>query len=82
MSIATARQAFLSGWHTRAIGGFDRARTRTVLEVPDEYAVEIVIAIGKQASREGLPEDFRKLEAPNGRRPLTAFVSEGVFRPA
>ena len=75
-----AHQAVLSGWHTRAIGGFDRAKARTALNVPDDYAVEIVIAIGKRASRDTLPEDFRKLESPNGRLPLSAFVSEGVFR--
>lgn len=77
-----AHQAVLSGWRTRAIGGFDRAKARTVLNVPDDHAVEIVIAIGKQAERDVLPEDFQKLETPNGRRPLTAFVSEGVFRAA
>lgn len=77
-----AHQAFLSGWHTRAIGGFDRAGARAVLKVPAEYTVEIAVAIGRQASRESLPEDFRKLEAPNGRRPLTTFVSEGVFAEA
>ena len=74
-----AHQALLSGWHTRAIGGFDRAAARTALGVPDGYAVEIVIAIGRQADRATLPDDFRGLEGPNGRRPLAAFVSEGRF---
>ncbi|PWC40375.1 nitroreductase family protein [Azospirillum sp. TSO22-1] len=74
-----AHQVVLAGWHTRAIGGFDHAAARTVLGVPEDHAVEILIAIGRQAAAETLPDEFRTLETPNGRRPLSAFVSEGAF---
>ena len=74
-----AHQVLLSGWHTRAIGGFDRDGARAVLGVPEGFSVEVLIAIGRQAKADTMPEEFRPLEVPNGRLPLTAFVSEGVF---
>lgn len=74
-----AHQLLLTGWHTRAIGGFDRGAARAALGVPDGYAVEILIAVGRQGAADTLPEEFRPLEAPNDRRPQSAFVSEGAF---
>lgn len=43
-----AFQATLSGWHVHGIGGFDRDRVRASLAIPDDHAVEAVVAIGRQ----------------------------------
>lgn len=75
-----AHQLFLAGWHTRAIGGFDRAAAGNVLGVPEGIAVDILVAVGRQGTVDALAEEFQVQETPNGRRPLTAFVSEGVYR--
>lgn len=72
-------QAFQSGWRTRAIGGFNRERAPEVLGVPDGYQVEILIAIGKQAEKSSLPEDFQDREQPTPRRRVEQFVTEGRF---
>lgn len=74
-----AHQALLLGWHTHAIGGFDRAAARHVLGVPDDFAVEAVIAVGRKGGLETLAAEFHANEAPNARRPLGATVFTGRF---
>jgi nitroreductase len=74
-----ALQASLAGWHTHAMAGFDVDRARTTLNVPDDYRVEAAVAIGRLGDKSSLPEAFRALENPNGRRPLSESVLEGGF---
>ncbi|MET0269874.1 MAG: nitroreductase family protein [Sphingomonas sp.] len=74
-----AHQALLLGWHTHAIGGFDRAEARAVLAVPDDFAVEAMIALGRQGAIETLHADFHEQESPNGRRPIAGSVFGGRF---
>jgi nitroreductase len=74
-----AFQAYEAGWRTRAIGGFNRERAPEVLGVPEGYQVEILIAVGKQADKSVLPEDFHEREQPTPRKPLEKFVAEGKF---
>jgi nitroreductase len=74
-----AFQALRSGWHTHAMGGFDRDKARTVLGIPSEYHVEVAIAIGRQADRLTLPPDLQEREQPNQRNPVKEFVAEGRF---
>ncbi len=63
----------------RALAGFDRQKARTVLEVPDDYAVEVMIAIGRPGTPEDLPEELRSSEVPPGRRPVRESICEGKF---
>jgi nitroreductase len=72
-------QALHSGWRTHAIGGFNRDQARQALGVPQGYAVEVVIAVGRQAPRDSLPPDLQEREHPNQRKPLGKFVAEGRF---
>jgi nitroreductase len=74
-----ALQAEHAGWHSHAIGGFDREQARTVLGVPDGYQVEIAIAIGKLASRDSLSAELQAREQPNQRNPLHSLIAEGRF---
>lgn len=74
-----ALQASRLGWHAHGIGGFDPERTRTELNVPDDYAVEIAIAVGRRGDKSLLPENFHAGETPNGRRPLAETAFEGAF---
>lgn len=72
-------QATRAGWHTHAIGGFDRDKAREVLGVPEGYSVEVAIAIGRQGDRNTLPADLQEREQPNQRKPLDTLVAEGHF---
>jgi len=74
-----AFQAYQLGWRTRAIGGFNRDAAPEVLGVPEGYQVEILIAVGKQADKSVLPEDFHEREQPTPRKPVEKFVAEGKF---
>lgn len=73
-------QANMLGWHTHAIGAFDRASAATVLKVPESYAMDILIAIGKIGRPETLPNDLRGREVPTERIPLRDMISEDAFR--
>jgi len=42
-----ALQASLSGWHAHGMAGFDKERTRSLLGVPENYAIEAAVAVGK-----------------------------------
>lgn len=74
-----AHQTLLLGWHTRAIGGFDREAARAELGVPDAFSVEAMVAIGRKATIATLDADFREQEKPNGRREIADSVFVGRF---
>ncbi|MGE4305135.1 MAG: nitroreductase family protein [Novosphingobium sp.] len=74
-----AHQALLLGWHTHGIGGFDRESARRLLQVPDDHALEAVVALGRRGPAEALREDLRHRETPNERDPVTSFVFAGRF---
>ncbi len=59
--------------------GFDYEQAREQLDVPDEYEVEAMCAIGERAPRESLPEDMQEREYPNQRKDLEEIVWEGGF---
>jgi nitroreductase len=61
------------------MAGFDRDRARTALAVPDDYAVEAMIAIGRPGDPAALPDDLREREVPTGRKPVREFAREGRF---
>jgi len=74
-----ALQASLSGWASHGIGGFDKEKARQLLAIPDEYTVEAVIAIGRQADKGILPESLQAREEPSLRNPVSAFAAAGRF---
>ena len=69
-----ALQARLLGLSTRAVGGFDHAIARKLLQVPDEIALHAVIALGYQGSADRLDPAFQELEKPNSRRSISESV--------
>jgi nitroreductase len=72
-----AHQALLLGWHTHGIGGFDRDAARALLEVPDEFAIETIVALGRQGALDTLHADFHAGESPSTRRPIAESVFAG-----
>ena len=74
-----ALQASLLDWHAHGMVGFDYDRAKTELNVPDDHRVEMAIAIGRLGPPEALPERYRPMETPNGRRPITDTVIRGKF---
>lgn len=74
-----AFQATLSGWSAHGMAGFDTHKLGVAVGLPDDHAIETVIAIGKRGDKAVLPDTLQGRESPNGRRPLSELVSEGRF---
>jgi nitroreductase len=62
-----------------AMQGFDYEAAAEQLNVPDEYDVECMIAIGERAPAETLPEDLQEREFPNQRKPMDEILFQGGF---
>ena len=62
-----------------AMAGFDFAKARTVLNVPDVYDVAAMFALGRPGDPDQLPPNYREMEVPSQRRPIRKSVAEGQF---
>ncbi|HZH62867.1 MAG TPA: nitroreductase family protein [Metabacillus sp.] len=75
-----ALEANRKGLITHAMGGFEKEKAREVLNVPDDYELQAVIAIGYQGEKEALPENLQERELPSDRSPLKESLFEGSFK--
>lgn len=70
-------QGSLMGLVTHAMAGFDRDAARRLLAAPPDLAVECMVAVGRPAAPDTLPEPYRARETPSGREPVEGFAGEG-----
>ena len=75
-----ALQASISGLVAHGMNGFDYDRAKTELEIPDDYQVVHMIAIGKPGSISSIPERMQKAEHPSDRKPLKELIFEGKLK--
>ena len=75
-----ALQASEMNFVAHGMAGFDYKMAKETLNVPDDYDVEMMIAIGKHGKVEDLPEYLRVRETPSDRKPLEEIVFEGKFK--
>ena len=74
-----ALQGCSMGLVVHGMMGFDYDRAKSALAVPDDYAVEAMVALGHPGEPSTLPESLRKIEAPSQRKPVAELVREGQF---
>lgn len=74
-----AAQAHLLGWATHGMTGLDMEAAHRELGIPANYRVEAMIAIGRQAVGDKVPEAMRAYEKPSDRKPLSEMAFEGAF---
>lgn len=74
-----ALEAVRKGLATHPMTGIDFEKAREMLRIPEEYAIQALIAIGYQGPRDRLPSALQEREQPSQRRPVQSFVYEGVF---
>lgn len=74
-----ALEANNQGLVTHAMGGFDRNQAREALQIPEEYDIHAVIAIGYRGPVNALDEKFQEREIPSGRRELSELLYNGEF---
>ncbi len=67
------------GYVVHGMQGFDYEKARKDLQIPDEYQVEAMAAIGKRAPKESLPPEIQEKEFPSDRKPLNTIIFEGKF---
>ena len=72
-------EAFNQGLIMHEMGGFDVSKARQIFNIPEDYEVGIMIAIGYQDNHKVLPEKLKeKASLPRQRKPLSeiAFLEE------
>lgn len=75
-----ALEATFRGLAAHGMQGFDYEKAREDIEVPDNFDVVAMIAIGKRGQRHQLPPQLQEREYPNDRKPLNEIVMEGRFQ--
>jgi len=76
-----ALQGSSLGLVIHGMGGYDVDATRKTLEIPEDYDIVHIIAVGKPADKDILPERMQKSENPGAsvRKKVEEFISEGKF---
>jgi nitroreductase len=74
-----ALQAHSKGWAAHGMAGFDKEAAAKELNIPDDYEVEMMIAVGKQSDKEDLPDSLKEKESPSTRKKVAEITREGKF---
>lgn len=77
--MSLALQARMKNLIAHGMAGFDYEKARELLNIPDNYNVEAMIAIGTQGEIEKLHERMQKSEKPNERKHVKEFAFKGKF---
>jgi len=72
-------EATRRGLSTHAMTGFDFAKARDVLQLPDGYELQALVALGYRGPKERLPAALQEREQPSPRRPIEQSLFEGGF---
>lgn len=74
-----ALEGAIRGLVVHGMGGFDYARAKTELGVPDGYEVQAMAAVGILADASLLPKEIAEREKPSGRKDLSRLIAVGKF---
>lgn len=75
-----ALQAVALGLQVRQMAGYDHDKARQVFNIPDEFDLGVMLAVGYPASLDTLPEAVRMKElAARERYEQDTFVKNGIF---
>jgi nitroreductase len=77
--MSLALQGSRMGLVVHGMGGFDRGRAVSELQVPETYSVECMVALGYPGSVEELPPQLQAREVPSDRNRIESFCFEGAF---
>jgi nitroreductase len=78
--VSLALQGSQNGLVIHGMQGFDYDRAKKVLNIPDGYQVEAMIALGKQGKKEDLPDYLQEREFPSSRKTTAELAMEGSFK--
>ncbi len=72
-------QGTVMGLVVHGMAGFDRDKARRDLNIPDDYDVEAMVALGHHGDVSQLPQELQEREMPSGRKPIAEISCEGPF---
>ena len=75
-----ALQGSLMGLVVHGMQGFDYDKAKEVLQIPNGYQVEAMIAVGKKGKKEDLPQYLQEREFPSARKSIAEIAMEGGFK--
>jgi nitroreductase len=75
-----ALQGSLMGLVVHGMEGFDYSKAKKMCQIPENYEVEAMIAIGKKGDVSKLPQEIQEKEFPSDRKPIESIVMEGLFQ--
>ena len=75
-----ALQGSIMGLVVHGMQGFDYHKAKHDLNIPDDYQVEAMIAIGKKGKKKDLSKELKAREFPSDRKRISEFIYEGVFK--
>lgn len=74
-----ALQATSMGLYTHGMAGFNGEKARETFSIGDDYQPIAMIAVGRGAAIETLPEDYQKMEKITPRKAISEIAGEGEF---
>ncbi|TVQ81321.1 MAG: nitroreductase [Phycisphaeraceae bacterium] len=74
-----ALQGISLGLVVHGMAGFDWDRARKDLNIPDDFSICAMLAVGKPGDPANLPEGYREMEQPSPRKPISEWSAEGKF---
>jgi nitroreductase len=78
--VSVALQGSLKGLVVHGMAGFDYDQARQRLDIPGDWTVEAMAAVGRPGRVEDLPEHLRAREVPSTRHPLAELVFRGAHK--
>jgi len=78
--VSVALQGWLKGLVVHGMAGFDYEQAHQRLDIPGDWKVEAMAAVGRPGPVEELPENLRAREVPSTRHPVTDFIFRGSWQ--
>lgn len=77
--MSLAYQGWMRGLVVHGMAGFDYARAKGALQVPDDFTVDAMAAVGRPGPKDDLPPQHLSRELPSPRRPVSELVCAGPY---
>lgn len=75
-----ALQGTAMGLVIHPMAGFNRSKAQQELNIPEDYNVDAMVAMGHPGDPENLPENYAEMDKhPSGRKLISEFSCEGPF---
>jgi len=75
-----ALEAARKGLIAHAMGGFNRSKAKEVLNLPEDFEVHAIVALGYHGDINQLDKKYHEREKPSNRKKIEEFIHEGIFK--